>query len=160
MIQRKQTLFLLAAALLCGLSFLQPVASYRAPDPSPSYALYSTGLVDLVNATEVVDVDLKYPLHLIYILLGAVCLVDVFLFKNRKRQLLVLRSAYILGVLLIVFQLVTHQSVSAYLGEGRELSAQVGPVMFFPLGILLFMFLAQRGIQKDEELVRSTERLR
>jgi len=32
--------------------------------------------------------------------------------------------------------------------------------MFFPFGIMLFMYLAERGIKKDEELVKSMDRLR
>ena len=160
MIQRKQTLFLLAAALLCGLSFLFPIASYESPTGGQSYALLTSHVADLVNGVTVEDAPLKYPIYLVYPLLGTVLLVDIFLFKNRKRQLMILRSAYIFGALTLVLQLVTHQSAFAYLKEGRVLESSFGPTMFFPIGILLFMFLAERGIKKDEELVRGMDRLR
>ena len=117
-------------------------------------------MFDAAEGVPVVDAPLKYPIWLLYALLGAVLLADVFLFANRKRQLTILRSAWILVLLLVVLQVVTHQSVSAYLNTGRHLETALGPVMFFPLGILIFMYLAQRGIQKDEELVRSMDRLR
>ena len=160
MIQREQTLFLLAASLLCGLSFLLPIASYRSVSPEQTYELMTSRVFDPVNAVTVEDAPLKYPIYLVYALLGVALFVDIFLYKNRKRQMLILRSAYIFGALTLVLQLVTHQSTSAYLGKGRHLSSDFGPVMFFPIGILVFMFLAERGINKDEELVKSMDRLR
>lgn len=160
MIQREQTLFLLAASLLCGLSFLLPIASYRSVSPEQTYELMTSRVFDPVNAVTVEDAPLKYPIYLVYALLGVALFVDIFLYKNRKRQMLILRSAYIFGALTLVLQLVTHQSTSAYLGKGRHLSSDFGPVMFFPIGILVFMFLAERGIKKDEELVKSMDRLR
>lgn len=160
MIQRKQTLFLLAAALLCGLSFLLPIATYDSPLGSDHYELFTSRVFDPVNAVTVEDAPLKYPIYLLYVLLGLALFVDIFLFKNRKRQMLILRSAYIFGALTLVLQLVTHQSTAAYLSTGRHLESAFGPVMFFPIGILVFMFLAERGIKKDEELVKSMDRLR
>lgn len=161
MLQRKQTIFLLAAVLLCGISFVLPIARYSGvPAPPPVYELGTRQVVDATEGLPVVDAPLKYPIWLLYALLGVVLLVDVFLFGNRKRQLTILRSTWVLVLLLAVMQLVTHQSVAAYLGTGRHLGTSLGPVMFFPLGILLFMYLAQRGIQQDEELVRSADRLR
>ncbi len=160
MIQRKQTLFLLAAVLLCGLSFLLPVARYAEAKPPVEYELSTFRVFDVAEGVPMVDADLKYPIYLVYVLVGVALVVDIFLYANRKRQLLVLRSVYLFAGLLIVLQLVTHQSTAAYLSEARHLESHFGPVMFFPVGILLFMYLAQRGIQGDEELVRSTERLR
>lgn len=160
MIQRKQTLFLLAAMLLCGLSYLLPIARYSGVPAPPAYELGTRQVFDAAEGVPVMDAPLKYPIWLLYALLGAVLLADVFLFANRKRQLTILRSAWILVLLLVVLQVVTHQAVAAYLNTGRHLETALGPVMFFPLGILIFMYLAQRGIQKDEELVRSMDRLR
>ena len=133
MIQRKQTLFLLAAALLCGLSFVFPIARYIAPAGGQTYELMTSRVFDPVNAVTVEDAPLKYPIHVVYALLGVALLVDIFLFKNRKRQLLILRSVYIFGALAIVLQLVTHQSAFAYLKEGRGLESSFGPTMFFPI---------------------------
>lgn len=160
MIQRKQTLFLLAAALLCGLSFLLPIATYDLPSGGGRYELFTSHVFDPVHHVAVEDAPLKYPIYLVYALLGVALLVDIFLFKNRRRQLMILRSAYIFGALTLVLQLVTHQSAFAYLREGRALESSLGPTMFFPIGVLLLMFLAERGIKKDEELVKSMDRLR
>lgn len=160
MIQRKQTLFLLAAVLLCGFSFLLPIANYDSPLGGDHYELFTSRVFDPVNAVTVEDAPLKYPIYLLYALLGVALFVDIFLFKNRKRQMLILRSTYIFGALTLVLQLVTNQSTTAYLSTGRHLESAFGPVMFFPIGILIFMFLAERGIKKDEELVKSMDRLR
>ena len=160
MIQRKQTLFLLAAVLLCGLSFVLPIASYDPVVPFSRYDLFTTGVFDRGDGDKVTDFDMAYPIYLVYGILGVALLVDIFLFGNRKRQLLVLRSAYIFGALLIVLQLITDQGAYAYISNGGHWSRRYGPTMFFPIGILLFMYLAQRGIQGDEDLVKSMDRLR
>ncbi len=160
MIQRKQTLFLLAAAVLCGASFLWPIATYRSRSAETVYVLLTSRVHDPVNGVTVIDAPMNYPLYLLYALLGVALLVDVFLFKNRKRQLLVLRSTFIFAALLVALQVITHQNIAAYLNQGRHLETSFGPTMFFPIVILIFMFLAQNGIQKDEQLVKSMDRLR
>lgn len=160
MLQRRQTLFLLLAALLCGASFLFPIAHYVPQGAAPGYDLRTNGVFDQGDGDRVSDFDLKYPVYLLYAILGAALLVDLFLFKNRKRQLTVLRSAYLLGGLLVVLQLVTDQGAYAYISKGAHWAHGYGPTMFLPIGILLCMWLAQRGIQRDEALVRSMDRLR
>lgn len=161
MIQRQQTLFLLAAALLCALSFLFPIAHYVGTASAPAaYDLGTMGLRDAASGTPIVDAELKYPIYVVYLILGVALLVDIFLFKNRKRQLTILRSAYVFGGLLVVLQLVTDQSAFAYVSQGRIMARAYGISMFLPLLILLLMFLADRAIRKDEELVKSMDRLR
>ena len=63
-----------------------------------------------------------------------------------------------LGV--IAFLFITDNSMRAYLERSGEVVSSYGPRFFLPMVILVLAFLAERGIRKDEELVRSVDRLR
>ena len=77
--------------------------------------------------------------------------VVIFSYKNRKKQIR-------LGYLSLLFSLVFF-SMIAFAGNALEdEKARVGAML--PLAAMLFIFLAIRAIKKDEELVRSSERLR
>jgi hypothetical protein len=83
----------------------------------------------------------------------AVSFISIFLFKNRKLQLKTVILAIILSVGLIglsVFAIVLHQK-DHY---------QFGPAVIVPVFVLIFNFLAYKGIKHDEDLVRSMDRLR
>jgi hypothetical protein len=56
--------------------------------------------------------------------------------------------------------LITHLSVRAYLAQNSSVAYAFGPAFFIPIGILVLCFLAERGIRKDEELIKSVDRLR
>jgi Domain of unknown function (DUF4293) len=160
MIQRKQTLFLLAAAVLCVLSFFFPIAQFEPVNPPPSYELRTTGIVDVAAGVPVVDAAPKYPIHILYVVLALAAIVVIFLYKNRRRQLAILRSLYVFCAILVVLQLITYQSAHAYLGQGRALNATYGPTLFLPVIILAALYMAQRGISGDEQLVKSMDRIR
>jgi len=44
--------------------------------------------------------------------------------------------------------------------NNAEENIQVGPSLFIPFVTILFIYLANRGIGKDEKLIRSSERIR
>jgi peptidoglycan/LPS O-acetylase OafA/YrhL len=78
-------------------------------------------------------------------------MVVIFSFKNRKKQIR-------LGYFALLFSLVFF-SLLAFAGNGLEdEKARAGAML--PLVAMLFIFLAIRSIKKDEELIRSSERLR
>lgn len=158
MLQRIQSVFLVLAALCAGLQFVLPLARYERADQQ-QFTLTLTGLVT-ADATEVPDVALKLQPHLLCALLVALFLVTVFFFKNRPRQVRLVRFAYLLAVLLIVALWITHTSVQAYLEQNGRASEQLLPGFFLPFAAIVFGVLAERSIKKDEALVRSADRLR
>ena len=146
MIQRIQTIYLaLAAACAFGL-FALPFATSEVNPQAES--LFADGVYDITDNT---------ALLVLFCVAGAMALISIFLFKNRKQQLLLGRFALIadiLGIILVlwlIYQdgLTGKQDVQEQLGVGL-------PILF-----LVFGFLALRNIQKDEKLVRSSyDRLR
>jgi hypothetical protein len=157
MIQRKQTVFLAVGALLAGLLYFVPLVRYaRGTDV---FVLRATGLADASGAA-VPGVALKFPMHLLAGLLAALLVVVIVFFKDRPRQLRLLRFGYVFALGLQTTELFTHTSVRAYLALNSPVEHTFLPGFFLPLGVLLCCFLAERGIKADEELIKSMDRLR
>jgi len=88
-------------------------------------------------------------------------LVTIFLYKNRKLQITLskLNLLLYLGVIFVVFY--TGDNALNHirtLGLEGELSYKLGAVL--PLISVILIFLASRAIKKDEDLVRSADRIR
>ena len=89
-----------------------------------------------------------------FIFSGLIALVSIFQFKNRKLQfvlgrIIILINLFLLGILIYVS-----------LSLPGEVSSEKGIGMFIPIIVILFSFLANKAIKKDEDLVKSVDRLR
>jgi hypothetical protein len=139
MIQRFQSLWLLLAAIFAFLSFKLP--------------FYSGS--KLTNGVTQPDVRLDAASQiLILILAGAVillCFIALFLYKNRKKQFTLTIINIILSIALLA---VYFSQIQKFQTGVLSLSC------IFTLAIPIFLFLAARGIWKDEKLVKSLDRLR
>jgi glucan phosphoethanolaminetransferase (alkaline phosphatase superfamily) len=96
------------------------------------------------------------PLTILVILVAVLSLITIFLFKNRKLQLLL--SGILTGlicVLLLVSFYYSYSVMSKY-----DASLVPGVKMALPFLQLIFSVLAYRGIKKDDRLVKSYDRLR
>jgi hypothetical protein len=144
MLQRIQTLYLIAAALLSGaLVFL---CSFWTLDETRTIGILET------------LVDDRFLIKSIAISFGASCLlsvISVFLFNNRERQFVLGRvniivNFYLLGVLLI-------QSLNL---SGEMQISEKGIGIFLPICVIVLLVMANKAIKKDEDLVKSVDRLR
>ncbi|MGB0880009.1 MAG: DUF4293 family protein [Polaribacter sp.] len=82
-------------------------------------------------------------------------IVNIFLFKNRQLQfvigrILILVNLFLLGLLIYVSLIVS----------GEILISEKGIGMFLPILVILLIVLANKAIKKDEDLVKSVDRLR
>jgi TRAP-type C4-dicarboxylate transport system permease small subunit len=96
------------------------------------------------------------PLSVIIILISALSLITIFLYKNRKLQLLFALLINILVAGLII--LLGYYSWMVISSSG--VSIVPGIKTFLPIVILGFALLAYRGILKDDRLIKSYDRLR
>lgn len=155
--QRKQSLFLLLAGLLSLSTWLFPVATYQRAQES--FEFRTTGLYT-ADGTELADVAMKVPFHIVLTILGAALLVSVLMYGNRPRQMRFVRGTYLLMLATIAFLFITDNSVQAYLQEGGQVSGHYGLSFYAPLLVLVLAFMAERAVRADEALVRSVDRLR
>ncbi|WP_396638568.1 DUF4293 domain-containing protein [Maribacter sp. R77961] len=86
---------------------------------------------------------------------GALALLTIFLFKNRKNQFVVNRLNMILNLFLLGFFVYRSLNLS-----GETLVSEKGIGMLIPVFSIVFLVLANRAIKKDEDLVKSVDRLR
>lgn len=91
------------------------------------------------------------------ILIGILAIICLFLYKNRKLQfkLSVFGLIASLGFLFLEYLKVEEFKTANRFVSG---SYQIGALL--PLVMVIFFFLAARGIYKDEKLVKSVDRLR
>ncbi|MGH1385877.1 DUF4293 domain-containing protein [Kordia sp.] len=137
MIQRIQSLYmLLVAAIAGGLTFV--------------FSLYT-----LEDKVEVFAKD--DPLYLgLFMASAALALITIFLFKNRKLQFVLNRFNILFHLILLGIFVYRMLSVS---GEIDKISEKgIGVVL--PLISIVLLVLANRAIKKDEDLVKSVDRLR
>lgn len=148
MIQRKQTLFLLAVVIIAIVQFFVPFQTLTFEDKSWQICLMPGCSADIMGA----NIYVAIILNIIILILGAVI---IFLYKNRVLQ-------YKLANLLMVFNvfIVGLFFIFSYIKEGTPgaISYQFGS--FLPLISAVFAYLAAHFIKKDEQLVRSADRIR
>ena len=141
MIQRIQTLWLLIVAIAA-------FATY-------TLTLYIGKIAD--NSAKVFQLADDFFLVIIIIALGILAIICLFLFKNRKLQfkLSVFGVIFSIGFLFLEYTRVESFKKDNLIQSG---SYQVGALL--PLVMVIFFFMAARGIYKDERLVKSMDRLR
>jgi hypothetical protein len=158
MIQRIQTVYLAFAAIAMLLIFFFPFALFQSDFVYSRFYVY--GLVDLVPG-KANSMSLTYALPLIMADLGVVILAftAIVRYKNRPSQIKLANTAFILTIIFIaaVFFLYGY-FLEKKLGTPPIWSDGIG--VYFPLIALVFLMLAIRAIKRDENLVRSTDRLR
>ncbi|TBN00444.1 DUF4293 family protein [Hyunsoonleella flava] len=136
MLQRIQTVYLLlAAASALGLIFV--------------FHLWITNEGTTVFAKD------KLPFFAAFLASGALSLITIFLFKNRKLQFVLGRLNIILNFFLLGFFVYLSLNLS---GETEVSEKGIG--MFLPIISIVFLALANKAIKKDEDLVKSVDRLR
>ncbi|WP_447637461.1 DUF4293 domain-containing protein [Flavobacterium microcysteis] len=136
MIQRIQTIYLVIAFIIMGnLPFVFPLETS------------STG-VKTFAADHLLDISL-------FTLSALLSLITIFLFKNRKLQFVLCRLNIILN--LILLGLFVYHSLSL---SGEVATSEKGIGMFLPIFSIVFLVLANKAIKKDEDLVKSVDRLR
>ena len=136
MLQRIQTVYLLIAAIFsCGLIFV--------------FHLWT-------NTSDVMVYAKDEMLYLaMFFGSAALSLISIFNYKNRKFQFVLGRLNIILNFILLglfVYQLL--------MAPGESQISEKGVGIFIPIFSIVFLVLANKAIKKDEDLVKSVDRLR
>lgn len=133
MIQRIQTVYLFITVLISAL------------------ALFFVPIWDKMKS------NLYDPLYVDYgfTAIAVITLISIFLFKNRKRQMLMVRFVIFLNIILLGF------FVYWFLNMPGEMNfSEKGIGMGVPIVSIVFLLLAHKAIKKDDDLVKSVDRLR
>ena len=141
MIQRIQTLWLLVVAIAAFATYTLTLYVGKGAD----------------GAQKVFQLADDFLLVIIIIALGLLAMINLFLFKNRKLQfkLAVFGTIFSIGFIFLEYIRVEGFKKTNAIQSG---SYQIGALL--PILMVIFFFLAARGIYKDERLIKSMNRLR
>ena len=146
MIQRIQTVYLVLAAA-CGFGALAlPLATTG--QGVQNSALFSDAAFTVQD---------NPGLLALFAAAGILSLVAVFLYKKRPVQMRVTRIALVADIVGLVLTVILFWRDLDNLGSVEPAD---GAGSYLPFAFILFAVLALRGISKDENLVRSADRLR
>jgi hypothetical protein len=137
MIQRVQSLFLLLVVILSVVLFMGLPVLVRMPSAT-EVGLSQSAILQIMNAAT-----------------GILAFVAIFLFKRRNLQIRAASLGMLITCVLIALLFFMSDTMAA---PDETIHYKAGS--YLPLLQLLFLFIAIRFIKKDEELVRSADRLR
>lgn len=136
MLQRIQTVYLFIAFVFSGiLPFVFPLWT----NPAGEKVFFMTNLVYVS----------------LFGLSTTLSLISIFSYKNRQNQFVMNRLNMISNVILL--GLFVYRSLNL---SGETQVSEKGIGMFLPIVSIVFLVLANKAIKKDEDLVKSVDRLR
>ncbi|XLS28424.1 DUF4293 domain-containing protein [Flavobacteriaceae bacterium M23B6Z8] len=94
-------------------------------------------------------------ISLAFLASAGLALITIFMYKNRKLQFVLNRLNIILNFTLL--GLFVYRSLNL---SGENTVSEKGIGMFIPIISIVFLVLANKAIKKDEDLVKSVDRLR
>jgi len=156
MLQRIQSIYLLAASLVLFALYFFPLA-HNVYVNNASVTIMVTGIFQDVNGVKK-SIESFTALTAITAVVALIPLVIIFLFKNRKQQL-----AFCYGTILVLFgySFWMAQTVKKAVGEGVQLDTHTMGIGLFLTSIsIVMLLLATKGIKNDEKLIKSADRLR
>jgi Domain of unknown function (DUF4293) len=161
MIQRIQTLYLFIASASLACMFFFPIYTFtetQADATVKEVKLTIQGRFEMEASTnEYVLANPNYAKSLMVLAIGLAFFVTIFQFNNRVRQLRITRIMIIATFAFIVTLLSSAYNTVNAPGVSNIVT---GMAVIFPSISIVFAALAARAIKKDENLVRSADRLR
>ncbi len=107
--------------------------------------------MDLLNS----ESFLLKIIPILFLVSAILSFVAIFIFKNRKLQFVIGRVTILVN--LILLGLLIYVSLTL---PGEASVSEKGIGMFIPILAILLVVLANKAIKKDEDLVKSVDRLR
>lgn len=159
MIQRAQTLYLALVALLLAILFFLPLALAKIAVTGNEF-IYQ---VYLSHSQPIIGEPVSGKGFIIRVFYASVLLllavITIFLYRKRSLQMKLIRFSIVLNILLgitVFFRL--GSDFQHFYQTPANISYEWASCL--PVVTLILFNLAFRGVKKDEELVRSADRLR
>ena len=152
MIQRIQSVWLLLASITIFLLLAIPVAS--SVEGGKEFWIQATGMFQQENGVTTKAANFT-PLIISVIAVGLMCIAVIFNFKKRSLQK---RLCFVLIAMVVLLSFCIFTYVQKIPGGLANVTYNAGIAL--PILAIVFCALAVRGITKDEQLLRSADRLR
>ena len=155
MIQRIQSIYLVLTTILAGLFLTGDIFKFIDVKGS-EFLMNINGIFQFTEGSDSSLIIKTLPLLILALLIPIVSLISIFLFRKRKLQIKFTLILFIINLILI--------AIAGFYGSSfaNQNQAKLFPQfeMFIPLINLILILLAYKGIKKDDNLVRSYDRLR
>ncbi len=158
MIQRIQTLYLILATIALALVFAFPLAQFFSE--TGTYYFTATGLKNMVpGGGELFKSTIFLPLPIVIAIILFLIVYAILQFKKRSFQIklvnvgVLLTAVMIAGIFFLYIPMIEKKTLII-----PDYSKSFG--VYLPLVSLVFQVLATRAIKRDDQLVRSADRLR
>ncbi len=162
MIQRVQTLFLLGVIICMALAVTFPAWEKANNETKVKYTLDAFMWQEYSqNESGLWELSATKPTYYLAGIGGLICLITLYSIFQYKRRGLQIKMGALNAFLMMVF--IALDTYFIYQGEskiGMETRGIFKPGYFLPLGAMILNSLANRFIKKDEDLVRSVDRIR
>ena len=157
MIQRIQSIYLLLASAAMAAAYFFPLADAIGINDSLVLHIYK---IESLVPDNVPDLPAYFiwPLLVLSSLVLLFSFAIIFVYKNRMRQLMLIRFSVIMLVVLIALFFFYYSPEMERVSGGITMYGVPGA--YLPIVTLVFLILASRSIMSDEKLVRSADRLR
>jgi hypothetical protein len=155
MIQRIQSIYLLLAGLVLFALFLFPLA-HDIDINGVSSTISITGVLQKINGAQV-HTQLFVPLIAGTVIVGIMPLILIFLYKNRKQQIML---CYVYILVIIGFSYWMVQTVKSVTGGLTLTTSNFGIGALLSSVSIVLVLAAVKSIRNDEKLIKSADRLR
>ena len=156
MIQRPQTVYLLAMLALLLMAAFAELPFYSTQDESGTNKVtVHYGFTD-IQAEDGQSRHQNTALFSLLAVSAVIALIAILSFKNRKLQasMIAFNFGALMGILGLMYMFSFYK---AYFEHGSE-SLEIWVAL--PLFLLFFNYLALRGVRRDQQLIRSMDRFR
>lgn len=155
MIQRIQSIFLFLVSILMGLTVFLPV--WGKQDGTNKIEMNAIEMIQTLAGDVVMEQTTIY-LAIIAGLTAILAFWNIFNYKNRRFQMkITLFCTLLIAIFIGVSTFLTYQAENVF---SPEVGGTFGFGYFLPVAAILFNWLSLRFIKKDEDMVRSADRLR
>jgi hypothetical protein len=155
MIQRIQSLYLTFIIILSLLLMNGSILNFTDASGNTVY-LSATGILSEQGLKIIAQIAPSWSLISLLAIICLISIVAILMFRNRRVQLLLTLSLIVLSALLTgTFLWLGYTLINDF-----KMTFSPAIKIAFPILILIFSVLAFKGIQKDDRLVKSYERLR
>lgn len=152
MIQRIQTIYLLATTVLIALIFVFPIAEYM----DANNQIFQLNYLHFKSISENYIDTFVLPITILVGIIPLISLVTIFLFKNRNLQVKI--SNIILLLLFVLFAVIAFYVYKFSVDLGSKAVLKVS--LLFPIIAIITTYLARFNIKKDINIIRSSDRIR
>ena len=153
MIQRIQSIYLFVAAALTFCLFVMPYVAI-----GNAIMMFNATVCHLSPAVPGMQTTTMVPLATITLCAAMLCLIAIFLYGNRTRQMKVVKLNVVLQAIVLIGMVAYIYGIKHKMGVGVAFSPKFAFV--FPAINIVLLLLAYRGIKADDDLVKSADRLR